>query len=80
MDSLMHTMSNLFDQLGLPSDEASISQFLATHSPLPHGLPLADAAFWTDSQKAFLRDEILNDADWAEVIDMLNSALHLKAD
>ncbi len=80
MDSLMHTMPNLFDQLGLPSDEASISQFLATHSPLPHGLVLADAPFWKDSQKAFLRDEILNDADWAEVIDMLNSALHLKAD
>ena len=80
MDSIMHTMPNLFDQLGLPSDETSISQFIATHSPLPQGLPLADAAFWTLSQKTFLRDEILNDADWAEVIDMLNSALHLKAD
>jgi len=80
MDSLMHTLPNLFDQLGLDSDEAAISQFLASHSPLPHGLALADASFWTDSQKAFLRDEILHDADWAEVIDMLNAALHLNTD
>ncbi|HEY0268063.1 MAG TPA: DUF2789 domain-containing protein [Methyloradius sp.] len=80
MDSLTHTMPNLFDQLGLASDETSIRQFLITHSPLPHGLPLAEAPFWTLSQKAFLRDEILNDADWAEVIDTLNAALHLEAD
>ncbi|MBW4964577.1 DUF2789 family protein, partial [Sulfitobacter sp. CW3] len=31
--------------------------------------------FWTDSQKAFLREEILDDADWAEVVDELNVLL-----
>jgi len=76
MDSFMHSMPNLFDQLGLPSDDASIRQFLASNSPLPHSLPLADAAFWTPSQRVFLKEEILKDADWAEVIDMLNSAMH----
>jgi hypothetical protein len=80
MDSLTHTLPNLFDQLGLASDEASINKFVKTYGSLPHGLSLADANFWTASQKTFLSDEILNDADWAEVIDSLNAALHLKSD
>jgi hypothetical protein len=36
---------------------------------------LADAFFWTESQSQFLRDEILDDADWAEVVDQLNVML-----
>jgi hypothetical protein len=37
---------------------------------------LSDAPFWTPSQAAFLREEILEDADWASVIDELNVDLH----
>jgi hypothetical protein len=48
---------------------------VAVHSPLKPELKLADAFFWTDSQKAFLREEILEDADWAEVVDELNLML-----
>jgi hypothetical protein len=36
---------------------------------------LADAFFWTKSQAEFLRDEILDDADWAEVVDQLDVLL-----
>ena len=39
---------------------------------------LSEAAFWTPAQAAFLREEILNDADWAEVIDQLNAELHVQ--
>lgn len=76
MESPVHSMRNLFAQLGLPSDQASIDQFIATHSPLPQGMTLADAPFWTPAQANFLREEILEDADWAEIIDQLNANLH----
>jgi hypothetical protein len=37
---------------------------------------LPDAPFWTPSQAGFLREEIIGDADWAQVIDELNVNLH----
>ena len=76
MDLTNHSMSDLFSQLGLPNDEADIRAFVASHRPLPGGLRLADAGFWTETQSRFLRDEILEDADWAEVVDQLNLMLH----
>jgi hypothetical protein len=75
METQMHSMNNLFAQLGLASDQASIEHFIETH-PLAHSMSLCDAPFWTPSQASFLREEMLNDADWAEVIDELNAALH----
>ncbi|CAN5387628.1 DUF2789 domain-containing protein [soil metagenome] len=76
MDLSTHTMSDLFAQLGLPSEEADIQAFIASHRPLPGGAALADAPFWSTNQARFLREEILEDADWAEVVDQLNLALH----
>lgn len=75
MQSAQHTFNDLFAQLGLPSDEASIERFIATHAPLPDDVPLARAPFWNPSQRAFLREEILGDADWAELVDALNERL-----
>ena len=75
MDQPIHQFSDLFAQLGLPSDEPSIQQFIAEHSPLRSDIYLADAPFWTDSQAAFLKEEKLGDADWAEQVDQLNLAL-----
>jgi len=75
MQSPEHSLPSLFKQLGLDDDPAGIEQFITTHSPLKPALQLADAFFWTDSQKAFLREEILEDADWAEVVDELNLML-----
>ena len=34
MQAQLHTMSNLFSQLGLPADEAAVENFIATHRPL----------------------------------------------
>ncbi|WP_226477752.1 DUF2789 domain-containing protein [Pseudomonas sp. MWU16-30323] len=75
MESPVHNLPSLFKQLGLPDDPVSIEQYIAVHSPLKPELHLADAFFWTPSQRAFLREEILGDADWAEVVDELNLRL-----
>ncbi|OPA94825.1 hypothetical protein BFW87_12245 [Pseudomonas fluorescens] len=75
MESPVHSLPSLFKQLGLPDDPVSIERFLAVHSPLKPELKLADAFFWTPSQKAFLREGIRDDADWAEVVDELNVLL-----
>ena len=74
MDKPIHHFSELFAQLGLPADEQAIRQFIETHSPLRADIDLADAPFWTDSQAAFLKEEKLEDADWAELVDQLNLA------
>lgn len=76
MESSLHTINNLFAQLGLASDDAAIDNFINTHKHLDSSLSLSEAPFWTPSQAAFLREEILKDADWAEVIDQLNASLH----
>ena len=76
MESSLHTLNNLFAQLGLPSDDIEIDNFINTHKYLDSSLSLSEAPFWTPSQAAFLREEILKDADWAEVIDQLNARLH----
>ncbi len=69
-------MSTLFEQLGLPSDPHSIDDFIARHAPLPNEVRLADAPFWNDSQRALLRDEWIEDAEWAPIVDELNARLH----
>ena len=75
MDSFFHRFSELFKQLGLPSDIESIRLFLRAHSPLASDIALENAPFWSPAQSALLRDELMRDADWAEVVDQLNAAL-----
>ncbi len=74
MDTNTHTLAVLFAQLGLPNEPQAIEQFLAAH-PLPRGVPIAQASFWTASQAAFLREALEQDAEWAESIDMLANLL-----
>lgn len=78
MERPVHDMGNLFAQLGEPSDDAAIDRFIAAHTPLPGSVLLHEAAFWTSAQAAFLREAILDDADWAEVADALNRELHVR--
>ena len=75
MDQPIHRFNDLFAQLGLPADEQAIRQFIASHGPLRADILLADAPFWTASQAAFLKEEKLEDADWAELVDQLDLAL-----
>lgn len=70
-----HVLTDLFDQLGLPSGETDISRFVAAHRPLADDIKLADAPFWSKGQAQFLREEFNEDADWAAVVDQLNARL-----
>jgi hypothetical protein len=76
MDTTPHSLETLFAQLGLPSaNAADVERFVAEHRPLPADVKLADAPFWTAGQAQFLREEISEDAEWAEVVDQLNAML-----
>jgi hypothetical protein len=76
MEPTFHPFSELFLQLGLPNDEASIQGFIRQHSPLPADVRLPDAPFWSPAQATFLKEQFLEDAEWAEQVDQLNLALH----
>lgn len=76
MEPAVHPFAELFAQLGLPSEEADIRDFIQRHRPLAGDVSVADAPFWTPEQSRALRDMLLQDADWAEVVDQLNLALH----
>ncbi|MCK6435083.1 MAG: DUF2789 domain-containing protein [Burkholderiaceae bacterium] len=75
MEPAIHQMPDLFRQLGLPEDRASVESFLAAHRPLPGGTGLTEAGFWNESQAQFLREEIAKDADWSGVVDQLGQLL-----
>ena len=76
MEQPTHSMSNLFAQLGQPSDDPGIATFIAARQPLAGDIRLDEAAFWSASQALFLREAIGEDADWAEAAEALNSELH----
>src|SRR5690606_34924408 len=69
-------LGTLFEQLGMPSDPASIDAFIASHAPLPEHMKLAEAPFWNESQRTFFEQEWIEDADWAPIVDELNVRLH----
>lgn len=72
MEFSFHDFTNLFAQLGLSNDPESIQRFIKANSPLAPEIRLEDAAFWSASQSTFLRNNLEEDADWAEVVDRLN--------
>lgn len=76
MEHPVHDMSNLFAQLGQPNDAFAIATFIDIHAPLPNGMRLHEARFWTIAQSAFLAEAMSDDADWAAVTDDLNVLLH----
>jgi len=75
METVAHDMQSLFQQLGLDSDERSIRAFIEEHS-LPPDIHLHQAEFWTPAQAQFLKESIIQDSDWAVVVD--NLAMSLK--
>lgn len=75
MDNAIHHFHDLFAQLGLPSDAQSIANFLTDHATTVDSLALPDADYWTPSQAAFLREALIEDADWAILVDQLSKAL-----
>ena len=78
MERALHTMANLFAQLGKANDTMSISRFIETHRAMSGEVQLHEAEFWNQSQASFLKTAITDDADWAGVAENLNSELHAK--
>lgn len=76
MGQSVRDMKSLFAQLGQANDDGDIARFMETHGPLGGAIQLHEAVFWTAAQASFLREAILDDADWAVVVDALNSELH----
>lgn len=72
------TLSDLFVQLGLPSEEEDIENFIEQNKGMMQATHIEDAAIWNDAQATFIRSSLLEDAEWAELIDQLNSRLHEK--
>ncbi len=75
MESYIHSIKNLFEQLGLASDSQAIEDFISRHKPLPKKIALHDAEFWTPSQAAFLLQAVEEDADWSIIVDNLDNLL-----
>ena len=75
MESPIHTMTSLFDQLGLDSTDQAIEIFIDDHRPLEGSIELHEADFWSASQASFLKQEKDEDADWAEIVDQLDALL-----
>ena len=75
METPIHTMNSLFEQLGLGSTDSEINTFIENNGPLTGDIELYEAKFWNESQSAFLREMIENDADWAEIVDQLDARL-----
>jgi hypothetical protein len=75
MDSHNHSMTDLFDQLGLASTEQAVEEFIHKNSPLPADIELHEAGFWTESQSSFLKQSKDDDADWSRLVDQLDELL-----
>lgn len=69
-----HELHHLFDQLGLPSEEADIDRFLARHH-LQDDERIFQAQFFTPQQQAFLKEGWKADSDWCTPIDQLDLRL-----
>ena len=69
----VYTLSDLFKQLGLSADPASIADFIARHEGACRDCALAQAPIWTEHQKTFLQEAIAQDADWALPAETLSS-------
>jgi formyltetrahydrofolate hydrolase len=78
VEKSFHRFTELFEQLGLASDPVSIKEFIAKHAPLDESVSLDNAPFWSISQSTLLREELMLDADWAEIVDQLNKDLRVR--
>jgi hypothetical protein len=75
MEAPIHSMVSLFNQLGLESTEEGINRFIVTNRQLAGGVELHEAHFWSASQASFLKEVVLDDADWVAIVNQLDASL-----
>ncbi|GGQ01128.1 DUF2789 domain-containing protein [Shewanella ulleungensis] len=71
MDTTENDLSHLFQQLGLAHSQQDINEFVSQNKLAAHTL-LIDAPCWNPSQRAFIKEALMEDAQWSEVIDQLD--------
>ncbi len=57
MESPFHSLTSLFDQLGIDSTDQAIENFIDGHRPLQGDIELHEADFWSAAQASFLKQE-----------------------
>ncbi len=75
MEAPTHNLTSLFKQLGLDNTNDAIDEFINNNKPLPGSVELHHADFWNASQASFLKQVKDDDADWAEIVDQLDTML-----
>ena len=75
MEMPTHTIVSLFNQLGLESTDEAMDAFINRNSPLPGNIMLHKADLWNTSQAFCLKEMKDEDADWAEIVDQLDTML-----
>jgi hypothetical protein len=75
METPIHSIVSLFDQLGLDSSEQGINNFIDKNGLLLGNKELHKAGFWTTSQASFLKQALDEDADWVEIVNQLDVML-----
>ncbi len=75
MELPAYDLKTLFDQLGLPSEEKDIDDFIEAH-PLAAEVKLIDADFWSPQQAQLLKEWLHADGEEAVMVDELNVRLH----
>lgn len=68
-------MTTLFDQLGLDSSQDAIEAFFSHHH-LGQGEDVSEADFLSFEQRLTLTRMRDDDAEWAELVDTMESLLH----
>lgn len=75
MESQLHDLSALFRQLGLADTPEAVRAFIRSHGPLAAEIPLHEAPFWNRAQTQLLLQAKSDDADWCEIVDLLDVML-----
>lgn len=80
MESPIHTLNSLLNQLGLSSEGRDIEKFIEQHKPVSATKAIYELDCFTPSQQSFLKEATEQDADWAEITDTLDTLLRQPAD
>ncbi|MFT5599131.1 MAG: hypothetical protein ACI9V8_001135 [Urechidicola sp.] len=75
METPIHSIVTLFDQLGLDSSEQGVNKFIEENGQLLGIKELHKAGFWNASQASFLKQALDEDADWVEIVNQLDVML-----
>ena len=78
METPIHSIVSLFDQLGLDSTDEGINNFIEKNGSLSSHMELHKASFWNTSQASFLKQVLDEDADWVEIVNQMDAMLRCK--